>query len=551
MSVFLIAQTPRAGEENHCIIAPCLLPISEREVFHRISMAIHQPEGKDYLAVSQTVEQTGSTRHGREILVLVGIDINKLSATQRDNAHSKLKHYLSQFETLVTQTINWKKENIALLVYRPELEIWGQDTLFSRLPQTSDKFRFFKRFFQQDKSKCVDNQRTSTHKPETGTSALISKTQNSNLKNSNSKLWILVLMIGVTIGALSLEKYLKRDRQIPTPEIVTEKPKTSAKKVLVLLKEQGLSVDEDNDDKAINELDNLFCGKNNHLSNCYDLPDGFSDVNRLITKWVEYEASRNFLKTQLKLDEVDSLDRIVEIRHQLRKLDTALTNIAHRAVYTPLLTPEDVNIAKRLEDNLASLQQYRKLADYLDENYKALALRVKFNSLLTRWDEQEVFSSTKHRRDAETEIKKLLSKLCGESVECQIEKLEEYNQAQSIQELIGASNEDKRFISAQLGFDEMTKVPQPEQIVEIRNALRGLNARLNDNKPKRVFLPLFNQEDATIISVLAEEFELKETQLNLVEGLRTKLKRKPYRFFRNKMKKLIKKVEGVKKYPSP
>jgi predicted component of type VI protein secretion system len=545
MSVFLIAQTPRAGEENHCIIAPCLLPISEREVFQRISMAIYQPEGKDYLAVSQTVEQTGSARHGREILVLVGINVNKLSATQRDKLQSTLKHYLFQFETLVTQTIDWNKENSALLVYRPELDIWKQDTVFSHLPQTRDKFRFFKRFFQKDNSKCVENQQTTAHKPETGESALITQnTQSANLKSSNSKVWILVLMIGVTIAALSLEKYLKRDRQIPTPEeIITEKTKTSAKKVLVLLKEHGLSVDEHNDDKAIDELYLVFCGKNNHFSNCYELPDGFSEVNRLITKWVEDETSLNFLKTQLKLDEVDSLDRIVEIRHQLRQLDTVLTHIVHRAVYIPLLTHEDVNIVKRLQDNLASLQPDQKIADYLDENYKTLALRVKSNSLLTHWDEH-VFSSTKQRRDAENELEKLLSNLCGESVECQLEKLDEYNQAQSIQNLIGASDEDKRFISAQLGFDEMTKVPEPEQIVEIRNALRGLNARLNDNKPKRVFLPLFNQEDATIISTLAEEFELKDTQLNLVEGLRTKLKRKPYRFFRNKMKMLIKKVEA-------
>ncbi len=135
MPPFLIAETPRACLENHCIVVPPHLAIPEREVFNRISAAIYQPEGNDYMAVSNTVEQTETCRQGHEVLVLVGLDVKRLSDTEREKVRSKLEYYLSLFEILVTKTIDWKNEHGSLVVQRPELEIWEQDSFFHHLPR--------------------------------------------------------------------------------------------------------------------------------------------------------------------------------------------------------------------------------------------------------------------------------------------------------------------------------------------------------------------------------------------------------------------------------
>jgi hypothetical protein len=135
MPPFLIAETPRACLENHCLVVPPHLTIPEREVFNRISAAIYQSEGKDYIAVSSIVEQTETCRQGHEVLVLVGIDIKRLSEIEREKVRSKLESYLSLFEILVTETIDWKNEHGRLIVQRPELEIWGQDSFFYHLPR--------------------------------------------------------------------------------------------------------------------------------------------------------------------------------------------------------------------------------------------------------------------------------------------------------------------------------------------------------------------------------------------------------------------------------
>ncbi|RKZ87756.1 MAG: hypothetical protein DRR19_13250 [Candidatus Parabeggiatoa sp. nov. 1] len=539
MPLFLIAQTPRAGEENHCLVVPSNLPISEREAFNRVNAAIHQPEGHDYIAVSQTVEQTATTRHGREILVLVGLDVNQLSTTQREEVCAKLKYYLFKFERLVTQT-NWPKTEGCALKHRSELDKWGQDTLFNSLPRMphnryKDKlFRWFSKL--------------------------------------SYKMWIIVLIVSVIIGIFIFKKAITADRQNPTTPVVTtnqQPQKTPVEIVVELLNKQGFSINDANYAKAIEELNMLLCGKpldnRDDFSSCYSHVEksdknlrGLSNLEGLAqttgqafhilaTKWVNDEVSRDFLKTQLNLDEIDSLAKIVKIRNQLRKLYSALTNTAQIAVYLPLLNNEEVTIAKRLRKILTqSLPEDQALAHYLGKNADHLTKRVKFYALLTHWSEQQFFPN-QHYREAENELEELLGSVCGASVFCQIDKLEEYHQAQSINEFIETQTEDKQRISEELGFNEVTNPLQPEKIVEIRNALRTLNAQLDDKNPKRVFLPFFNQADARIIEVLVEEFELTERPLNLLEGLRNKLTRKPYRFFKNDMKNLISSVDEIKK----
>lgn len=537
--MFLIAQTPRAGEENHCLIVPCYLPISEREVFQRINTAIYEPEGKDYIAVTHKVEQTGSARYGSEILVLVGIKVNQLSASQLEQIRSKLNDYLlSQFDKLVTQTIDWNQEDCILLVYRPELEIWAQEPLFSHLPKTDVKWHWFKK----RNKKCVENQRAQKAKKQ----CLKKATCQSN-RFGYKKLWLIIIFIGVIIAIWNLQKYLPSEQPIPHSEkAATEE---YAEQMLLLLKQQGFSIHEETVDKAREELKELFCHQEtpNDFSNCYDLPDSvhLNNLNHLITQWVKDETLRHFVNRQLLLDEVESVTEIVAIRNQLRQLDAIVNGKpTAKTVYTPFFNNEDGQMAKQLAIQLDNLPEPpKKLVDYLQEDSKALALRVNLNARLTRWNGQSVYSDI-HQSEAEQELKQLLSQLCGETIECQIEQLVGYNQAQSIQDWIVTPESDYLFV--QLGLAQVTTLPQPEQILKIRHALRELRAKVDDQKSERVFLPLLTQEDAVIIAALEKEFELKDSPMNLLEGLKIKLPRKPYRFFKNQMTKLIKTVEDLK-----
>lgn len=511
MSIFFIAQTPRAGEENHCIVVPRSLPISEREVFHRINTAVYQAEGKDYLAVSRVVEQTNSKRQGREMLVLVGLDVNRLTNQQRDEVRAKLEHYFSQFEVLITKCIDWKGENGTSLKQRPELEKWANDPLFHRLPRISLQIHY--------------------------------KEEKNFSWRTRCKVLTIVLVIGVVATIVSFGKYAKWDNN------ETKIAKTAVEKVIEVWYQQGFVIAQQNLDKAREELEILFCGKSVKNSNDFSQCDKLSDnnVHELTTRWVKDEVSRHFLINQLNLDEIDSLAKRVEIRNQLRKLNAVLANIVPTEVYIPLFNQEDVTIAQKIKDILSQLlQEDQKLAHYLQEEAN-LKQKFRFHSLLTVWQQQQVFSS-EHRHYANDELIALLSSTCNQSMECQTEKLEKYNQAQSIPDLLEMRKEEKQFLLEELSFHNMIKPPPLNTIVAIRNALRELHAKLDDdNNPKRVFLPLFNQEDIVIVSELNQEFELTENPRNLLEGLRNKLKRKPYRFLKNQMKNLVEQVDKMKK----
>ncbi|MEN8218908.1 MAG: hypothetical protein ABFS56_21555, partial [Pseudomonadota bacterium] len=89
-----------------------------------------------------------------------------------------------------------------------------------------------------------------------------------------------------------------------------------------------------------------------------------------------------------------------------------------------------------------------------------------------------------------------------------------------------SDDETKKLIYLQLGFDKDYPFDQIKlkKVVAIRNALRKLYAALKGNKtePEPVYLPLFSDEDARIISTLQDR--LKKVKIvesdNLLAGLR-------------------------------
>ncbi len=120
----LVAETPRAGKWNHRFIAAQNGSLSDSEVAKMIAAARRNPQGDDYLAVIAETTQSMSGRTGKEILVLTGVDVKKLSDNQHQQIVAQLEQRLADLATLVTEEIDWDKEGQAILVKRPELGEW-------------------------------------------------------------------------------------------------------------------------------------------------------------------------------------------------------------------------------------------------------------------------------------------------------------------------------------------------------------------------------------------------------------------------------------------
>ncbi len=120
----LVAETPRADKWNHRFIVSSTGDLSESEVAKVVAAARRNLQGEDYLAVSVKTAQSVSGRTGDEILVLTGIEVNKLSGTQRQQIMAQLEQRLAELAVLVTEKIDWERAGQSLLVERAELVEW-------------------------------------------------------------------------------------------------------------------------------------------------------------------------------------------------------------------------------------------------------------------------------------------------------------------------------------------------------------------------------------------------------------------------------------------
>ncbi|WP_349645837.1 hypothetical protein [Candidatus Parabeggiatoa sp. HSG14] len=130
-----VIETPRAGKWNHRFIAAKNGSLSESEITKIIAAARRNSQGDNYIAVSSETAQSVSGRTGKEILVLVGVDVKKLSDAEEIIARLE-QRLKDDVTTLVTETIDWNKDGKELLVRRPELTDWEKD--FSGLPKFSN-----------------------------------------------------------------------------------------------------------------------------------------------------------------------------------------------------------------------------------------------------------------------------------------------------------------------------------------------------------------------------------------------------------------------------
>jgi hypothetical protein len=79
----LVAETPRAGELNHRLLVAADSDLSEIEAAQLIREAYRNPKGENYLAASVELKLVRSNHTDTEILVLVGVNVKRLSNSQR------------------------------------------------------------------------------------------------------------------------------------------------------------------------------------------------------------------------------------------------------------------------------------------------------------------------------------------------------------------------------------------------------------------------------------------------------------------------------------
>lgn len=123
---FLLIETPRAGKWNFRHIIPPNLWINEQQVLFIIDSARAKKYGKNFLAVGHdnVVKQFHGSRCAPELLILAGIDTQRLSSKEKQELCDSLQFLLGEVDQLVTQIIDWDTENRHGLVKREELANW-------------------------------------------------------------------------------------------------------------------------------------------------------------------------------------------------------------------------------------------------------------------------------------------------------------------------------------------------------------------------------------------------------------------------------------------
>ncbi|MCA9174737.1 MAG: hypothetical protein KDB14_09665 [Planctomycetales bacterium] len=119
----LFAETPRAGRWNHRFLVPESLSLSEEQLAEQAARARRRPQGANYLAVVRSVEQPATGRAADELLVLHGVEVERLDAATRRVLLKRLAQRLEDLEQLV-EALDWEQEGKRLVVHRRELKEW-------------------------------------------------------------------------------------------------------------------------------------------------------------------------------------------------------------------------------------------------------------------------------------------------------------------------------------------------------------------------------------------------------------------------------------------
>jgi hypothetical protein len=268
------------------------------------------------------------------------------------------------------------------------------------------------------------------------------------------------------------------------------------------------------------------------MTSCHDdlleieSPDDLNEGTALdfVTEEKKGKLAADLELERLFQDELSAVvSSLVNIRRQLRKLYNAFlaTKLYDEEVCLPFFTDEDATITSELASKLEPLDG--RLVTYLTQDPKKVVLEVeqqilkeKLVSIIRKW---KIGSPTKQKK-AKQELEELFLN--------HSDKVEDFAWYQSAKELkmsalVTFISQDKRQIYGLLGLKAEQSFDNGKRVVAVRNALRELDAVLNGKKVSEpVYLPLFSDEDARIISTLEDRLEnvkLVKSE-NLLEGLR-------------------------------
>jgi len=131
-SPVLIAETPFAGGNGPRFLAPPGRGVDHRTAGHYIYRArdvddddVEEIEGDDYLAVRLPLKNTDTEEVAHDFMVLVGIDVDRMTAEERDEVLEQLRERLEVLNDAVA-AVDWTTHGHDLVVEIPELEEWHE-----------------------------------------------------------------------------------------------------------------------------------------------------------------------------------------------------------------------------------------------------------------------------------------------------------------------------------------------------------------------------------------------------------------------------------------
>ena len=139
-SPILIAETPFANGHGPRFLAP-----PSREVdadvasyyigrVREVEQDVEEVEGDDYLAVRLPLQNETNGVTAPEILVLAGIDVDRMSSQERDDVLEQLRERLEVLNDAVA-AVDWSIQGYAPVVEIPELEEWHEPS-WDALPRS-------------------------------------------------------------------------------------------------------------------------------------------------------------------------------------------------------------------------------------------------------------------------------------------------------------------------------------------------------------------------------------------------------------------------------
>lgn len=124
---YLIAETPRAGKQNHCFIIPEGCKLTSVELAQILSKGQTQPFSDQHAAISvENVAQVSGSRNGTETLIYYNSSPVFQTEPDRLSAEKFLKAHVKSLGQLV-QTIEWDKHASQNKIERKELSEWQNE----------------------------------------------------------------------------------------------------------------------------------------------------------------------------------------------------------------------------------------------------------------------------------------------------------------------------------------------------------------------------------------------------------------------------------------